>query len=1198
MNQSFLLTLKRARPVLALIVLFACAAAYAPAQTSIATGSIQGTITDPTGAVVPNAKVTITNLDTNQMRETATSSSGNFSSGALLPGNYSVKVEGQGFSPVETRATVQISTTTAANMRLSLRGNAEVIEVRGGTTQVNTEQATVQGVLNAEQIDTLPINGRNFLDLAQLEPGVQVQDGANFDPTKGGFSGISVGGRQGRTTRIEVDGLDVTDENVGTTLSNYSASSIEEFSIQQSTLDLASELTSSGAVNVATRTGTNAWHGDGFYLFRDKALAANFTGGQDSPYQRNQYGGRFGGPILKDKLFFFMNAERVKQALGVPVSFDAPFNGLTGAVNEPFKERLLFGRLDWQVRQSARAFYRINYDQLAVTTNGLPDFSVFKNVNKTPAQAAGIDFNTGSWNHSIRYGYTKFVNGITDGVAGTGTYEPVPGAQLRIGALRAGPNPNAPQATLQSNNQVKYDGSKPWKSHLFRYGFGYNRITAGGFANFYGLGPRLRSSTSAADQAAAAAGPFPGGASNPLNYPLHRITMGNGQGFNSDISTFGLPAGGFLDNRVQWFVGDTWKMRSNFTFSAGLRYLRDTGRTMSDIAPIPCSALVASHFDPVPTCPASGHLLDLFGPGFGNRVRQDNNNFAPQIGIAWDPGKNGKTVIRAGAGMFYENQIFNNVLFSRPGYLQKGLFNHVADDNNTGEGCQSGIVNFPSGPVSTIPSTGVSIKSLCGQAIGSVADQVIALSNDYQAATRAAGAAANPNFVGNTLVGPGLLFPDYRTPFSYQMNLGIQREIRPGMVFSADYLRNINLHSLVAIDSNQVGNTRYFNKNAALNAINLTNESFGCADGVAGIDCAIAAGAGMGDYAGNGLADSTHAFGGPANAIPPGGTVGRDPDHGAAFPGINPLVGSNIAFAPAGRSVYNALQLSLRDNMTYPLPFMRSLSLQISYSLSRYLDGIGGDQDFITGVAVDNVNPNRYLGPASFDRTHQLGFGVTFQTVKGPMVSMIGHFNSPLPSNMFAPSQSRPDEIFHTDLNGDGTTADPITKRVGAYGRDVKPDGLVQFLHNFNSTVAGNVTPAGQVLVDQGLFSKSQLASLGGVIDSIDTSLFDAGGKPVNNGWLKVFDLKLAYPIKIKDRFTIEPSAAVYNLFNFSNFDTNPFTILGSAAGIAGILDGSPGSVNGTIKGDPRNSERAFQSSSSFGLGSPRQFEFGLRIVF
>src|SRR5207248_2301861 len=111
-------------------------------------------------------------------------------------------------------------------------------------------------------------------------------------------------------------------------------------------------------------------------------------------------------------------------------------------------------------------------------------------------------------------------------------------------------------------------------------------------------------------------------------------------------------------------------------------------------------------------------------------------------------------------------------------------------------------------------------------------------------------------------------------------------------------LRNINLHSLVAVDSNQVGNVKFFNKAAALNAIDQTNQSFNCPVGTAGIGCAIAAGATMGDYAGFGLTDATHAFGGPSNAL------ALDPDHGAAFPGINPLVGSNVAFMSGGRSVY------------------------------------------------------------------------------------------------------------------------------------------------------------------------------------------------------------------------------------------------------------------------------------------------------
>src|SRR6202035_2670745 len=143
-----------------------------------------------------------------------------------------------------------------------------------------TEQATVQGVITENQIANLPVNGRNFLDLAQLEPGVQIQDGQNFDPTKAGYSSISFGGRYGRTARIEVDGVDVSDETVGTTTTDIPASAIQEFQISQSSLDMSTELTSSGAVNVTTKSGTNGFHGEAFGQFRDnRAGAAALPGG-------------------------------------------------------------------------------------------------------------------------------------------------------------------------------------------------------------------------------------------------------------------------------------------------------------------------------------------------------------------------------------------------------------------------------------------------------------------------------------------------------------------------------------------------------------------------------------------------------------------------------------------------------------------------------------------------------------------------------------------------------------------------------------------------------------------------------------------------------------------------------------------------------------------------------------------------------
>src|SRR5208337_3355347 len=187
--------------------------------------------------------------------------------------------------------------------------------------------------LNAKQIENLPVNGRNFLDLAQLEPGVQIQDGGNFVGfAKDGYSSISIGGRFGRTARIEVDGLDVSDEIFGSTTMNIPASGIQEFQLSQSSMDLSTELTTSGAVNVTTRSGANQIHGEAFEFFRDSSLSAALPTppGLPEPFQRSQYGGRVGGPIIKNRFFYFLDAERTLQHEQAPVLVDAPFQDYSG----------------------------------------------------------------------------------------------------------------------------------------------------------------------------------------------------------------------------------------------------------------------------------------------------------------------------------------------------------------------------------------------------------------------------------------------------------------------------------------------------------------------------------------------------------------------------------------------------------------------------------------------------------------------------------------------------------------------------------------------------------------------------------------------------------------------------------------------------------------------------------------------------
>jgi len=1163
---------------LATTLLMLCAACVAMAQSTVGTGGITGTVTDPTGAVISNAKVTITNEGTGQTITATTNSAGAYNAAALAPGNYKLQVSASGFNSVTTTINVQVGNTAAGNVKLPIGQESQVVEVQASEVQVNTEQAIVQGVLTANQIENLPVNGRNFLDLAQLEPGVQIQDGQNFDPTKAGYSSISFGGRFGRTARISVDGVDVSDETVGTTTADIPASAIQEFQLSQSSLDLSQDLTSSGAVNVTTRSGTNSFHGEGFGFFRDSSTAAALpvVPGVKAPFQRSQFGGRFGGPIIKDKLFFFLDGERTKQDSTAPVSVGDPLTALSGSFNQPFRETNVIGKIDYQLTKGARLFYRFNYfDNSLFATAGL-GFSVYDNKDYTRNHVVGLDFNTGTFTHSLRYSFLKFQNQIVDATAGTGLpLAAFPSADSRVNVqvlptFFAGPNQLAPQSTPQQNNQVKYDGSKTIHSHILRYGFAYNHIQGGGFANFFGLGPRLRSQAGGAEVAFADAGPFPGGSANPLNYPLETLRMGNGLGFNTETAALGFPAGGLgPDNRVGAYVGDSWKIKPNFTINLGLRYDRDTGRTDSDLGAIP--------------------ELNAAFPGFGDPVRQANANFAPQGGFAWDPKGDGKTVIRGGVGLFFENVIFNNVLFDRPLRLRNGAF------NQTPFACAGGLpLSVPVAGGGTIqPPAGV----CCGPGgsllpIGTVANAAAAFSDLYQSLNPFDLNAPNPNFIGNDIANGlsypiGLFAPDYQTPRSLQMNIGIQREIRPGMVLSADYLRNVTTHFLLATDVNKAGDVSRFNPAVAANAINATNAGFGCGPGAAGVDCSIAAGATMANYALNGL---TSPLDFAASCSGPGG-IGTP----CAFDGINPTQGQAFFLFPIGRAVYNGLQMKLTQNVNRPVRGIRALNLQLAYSLSRFESSGGAavngttsdsDQDFVI-PAVDNNSPNRFFGPTLLDRTHQFSFGGYADVPGGFRLSLISHFYSPLASPLNVPNTNQPGEIFRTDFTGDGSIQDPMPGTIlGNFDRGIDAGNINSVIGNYNNTVANHATPAGQAVINAGLMSLAQLQALGGVAPTV--AMAPAG--QVNLDWLRALDLKVAWRHTFQERFTVEPSVGIYNALNFANFNLPPLTM-------TGILNGGVGSINGTnYAGDFVN--RVGNGTGVYSLGAPRQIEFGLRLIF
>jgi hypothetical protein len=833
--------------------------------------------------------------------------------------------------------------------------------------------------------------------------------------------------------------------------------------------------------------------------------------------------------------------------------------------------------LDYQISRF-KIFYRFVFDQNKSVLPFIPNsFQPFSNVDHARDHVVGVDFNTGSFTHSIRFGYTKFQNGIQDAVTGSSIFNPAPGIELAIGGdsncltagldqFCSGPNFLAPQATMQSDHQLKYDATKAYKSHVFRFGAAYNHLHGGGFAKFLGLAPAVGSPSLQTGQnlpcVTAGDCPFAGGNSNPLNYPADNVTFGNGQGFSSEKPAFGFPGGGLgPDNRIAFYFGDAWKVRPNFTLTYGLRYVRDTGRTDSDLGPIA----------------ALDQFNNQFYKNLGARVNQPNHNFAPQIGFAWDTSHKGTTVIRGGIGLFYENSIWNNNLFDRPGRLPTGLF--LAEQG----ACSGGSGSF----------------SFCGKPIGSVAPQIVAAQQAYQAAS--ASAATNPVYVGTALVdaidgtGTQLFAPDYVSPRSVQMNLGIQHQIRQGMVLTVDYLRNVSTHNLLTVDTNRVGAANTFNLGNANAAIATTNTSFGCNQpGSAGVDCAINAGATIADYAGNGL-DSGYAlcFGFPCSGL-------------AAFPGINQNVGANQMLFPIGRSVYSGLQTSLRQDVHNPFRGAKLLDLQVSYSFSRYVS-TARDSDFIN-FATDYLNPSKYIGPNGLDRTHQLSFGGTFDLLANFRVSLIGHFDSPLASNVTLPVSGLPGGIFQTDITGDGTGDGSSVSNggagdllpgtnVGDFGRTFGINGLNQRITNFNSTMLGQATPAGQVLINNGLMTLPELQSLGGVIGgnvggcgSPFCPLQLAPQGAIGQGWLKSFDFGLSWAYKVKERVELRPGVTVFNVFNFANFD-------GPAAPFSNILDGSPGSPNGTTNPQPNNLRLGLGSGVN-ALGAPRQIEFELKLNF
>src|ERR1035438_239231 len=342
------------------------AAAVSPILAQAPTGTISGTVTDTSGAVIPNAKVVVTNRDTGIVTNLVTNEAGIYAIPALSAGTYSIATEAAGFASRTRLASVQVGTTTTVDFLLKIGKSEQSVAVEEISVQVDTEEHSIQGVVTRQKIEDLPLNGRSFLNLAAIEPGVMVSAG-NTSQYNALFNVGMLGGDSGKTA-ISVDGGPIRNTLDGGVAMNFSQEVVQEFQVSSANFDLSKDITSAGSINVVTRTGGNQFHGSGYFYFRDHNMAAYPGPGRNAAnpdpfFARRNPGFWLGGPVKKDRLFFFFNYEYMNQVQAFTVQPDLPsLAPLAGNFGSPYIGKNLSARFDYKASEQNSFFLRYSHD--------------------------------------------------------------------------------------------------------------------------------------------------------------------------------------------------------------------------------------------------------------------------------------------------------------------------------------------------------------------------------------------------------------------------------------------------------------------------------------------------------------------------------------------------------------------------------------------------------------------------------------------------------------------------------------------------------------------------------------------------------------------------------------------------------------------------------------------------------------------
>lgn len=583
-----------------------------PSRAQLPTGEISGTVSDPSGAAVPGAQVEIVNDATAESRSTSTSGSGTFYFLTVIPGKYTMKVMATGFTPASVRGlVVLVGQTTVQNLQLTIGKATTEVVVTGAAPLVQTSTSDVGGVVDSQQIADLPLKNRDFTDLATLVP--QIVRTPPIDPTKILVGEISVAGTGGRESNVFVDGFENFDVVVGGLGYDVSPEAIQEFDVVTNNFSAEQARAVGAVVNIVEKGGTNEFHGDAFYFFRNQALTTRDPEQTEkSTFRRQQQGVSAGGPLKRDKLFLFGAFEDHRELDTGIVNTRGQYTQFDANVPLPIRRDFVTAKLDYQMTEKNHIFYRFNID----------DFTAQENVGGIRAKSNGETNLTNTQAHAVSDTYEFGANKInTLGFQffrynnSLAPFSEIP--EESRPDLIIGRRTGDPQGTLEKRYEVKDDFGMSLGHHSLKFGGEYHHVQGAATFNFATLGA------------------FTFFEDAPLDAPDADLLI------QSACSTSNCLLGQGTSSLSGLYVQDDWKILPNLTLNAGVRW---------------------DYFSNANDVNYRGALHLLAPPGSRH---SDKHDFAPRLGLAYDPFKTGKFVVRGGYGIYYENINFLTTLLEQ-----------------------------------------------------------------------------------------------------------------------------------------------------------------------------------------------------------------------------------------------------------------------------------------------------------------------------------------------------------------------------------------------------------------------------------------------------------------------------------------------------------------------------------------------------